>query len=258
MSSVLPFPAPERRAAPPVVAPSRRPQAGGAGGHRERLRHRARTAGLAHLPDYELLELFLFRSQPQGDVKPVAKALLTRFGSLAAVLAAPVEDLMTVRAEDARGRVKGVGAETALDLAALHEVARRVLREEAANRAVIASWTALVSYVRVALQHEPREQFRVLFLDNHNKLILDEIQNRGTVDHAPVYPREVVRRALELSAKNLIIVHNHPSGDPTPSRADIQMTRQVVDAARALEIAVHDHLVVGREGVASFRQLGLM
>jgi DNA repair protein RadC len=257
MSSVLPFPAPDRPAPSPAAEP-RRSGATGAGGHRERLRQRARSAGLHHLPDYELLELFLFRSQPQGDVKPVAKALLARFGSLAAVLAAPVEDLMTVRAEDARGRVRGVGVETALDLSALHEVARRVLREEAANRPVIASWTALVAYVRVALQHEPREQFRVLFLDNHNKLILDEVQNRGTVDHAPVYPREVVRRALELSAKNLIIVHNHPSGDPTPSRADIQMTRQVIDAARALEIAVHDHLVVGREGVASFRQLGLM
>ena len=227
-------------------------------GHRERLRDRARSAGLQHLPDYELLELFLFRSQPQGDVKPIAKALLARFGSLAAVLAASVEDLMTVRAEDSRGRLKGVGAETALDLAALHEVARRVVKEEASKRPVISSWSALLAYVRVALQHEPREQFRVLYLDNRNQLILDEVQNRGTVDHAPVYPREVVRRALELSAKAMIIVHNHPSGDPTPSRADIEMTRQVIEAARALDLSVHDHLVVGREGVASFKQLGLM
>lgn len=181
MSSVLPFPVPEPRAAPPRRRMS--PAPAGLSGHRERLRQRARGAGLHHLPDYELLELFLFRSQPQGDVKPIAKALLARFGSLAAVLASPVEDLMTVKAEDARGRTRAVGAEIALDLAALHEVARRVLREEAANRPVISSWTALVSYVRVALQHEPREQFRVLFLDNHNKLILDEIQNRGTVDH---------------------------------------------------------------------------
>ena len=157
-----------------------------------------------------------------------------------------------------RGRMKGVGAETALDLAALHEIARRVTLEEAARRPVISSWTALVAYVRLSLQHEPREQFRVLFLDNRNQLLLDEVQNRGTVDHAPVYPREVVRRALELSAKNLIIVHNHPSGDPTPSRADIDMTRQIVEAAQALAITVHDHLVVGRQGVASFRQLGLM
>ena len=176
----------------------------------------------------------------------------------AAVLAASVEDLMTVRAEDSRGRSKGVGAETALDLAALHEVSRRVAKEEANKRTVISSWTALLSYVRLSLQHEPREQFRVLYLDKKNQLILDEIQNRGTVDHAPVYPREVVRRALELSASAMIIVHNHPSGDPTPSRADIDMTRQVIEAARALSVQVHDHLIVGREGVASFKQLGLM
>jgi DNA repair protein RadC len=227
-------------------------------GHRERLRERARGAGIHHLPDYELLELFLFRSQPQGDVKPIAKALLARFGSLAAVLAASVEDLMTVKAQDTRGRAKGIGAETALDLAALHEVSRRVTLEEPEKRTVISAWSALLSYVRLSLQHEPREQFRVLYLDNRNQLILDEIQNRGTVDHAPVYPREVVRRALELSAKAMIIVHNHPSGDPTPSRPDIDMTRQVVEAARALNIEVHDHLVVGRDGVASFKQLGLM
>jgi DNA repair protein RadC len=227
-------------------------------GHRERLRDRARGAGLQHLPDYELLEFFLFRSQPQGDVKPIAKALLARFGSLAAVLAASVEDLMTVRCEDTKGRTKGIGAETALDLAALHEVSRRVALEEAGKRTVISSWTALLAYVRLSLQHEPREQFRVLYLDNRNQLILDEIQNRGTIDHAPVYPREVVRRALELSAKSMIIVHNHPSGDPTPSRPDIEMTRQVIEAARALELSVHDHLIVGRDGVASFKQLGLM
>jgi DNA repair protein RadC len=257
MSSVLPFPIPPSRM--PEAAPNvpRTPKPHHAG-HRERLRDRARGAGIHHLPDYELLELFLFRSQPQGDVKPIAKALLARFGSLAAVLAAPVEDLITVKAEDTRGRMKGIGAETALDLAALHEVARRVIKEEANKRTVISSWTALVAYVRLSLQHEAREQFRVLYLDNRNQLILDEIQNRGTVDHAPVYPREVVRRALELSAKSMIIVHNHPSGDPTPSRPDIEMTRQIVEAARALGIDVHDHLIVGRDGVASFKQLGLM
>ena len=257
MSAVLPFPAPTRRGVPSsaeVVAI----RSAGLTGHRERLRDRARSAGLHHLPDYELLELFLFRSQPQGDVKPIAKALLARFGSLAAVLAASVEDLMTVRTEDARGRARGIGAETALDLAALHEVTRRITLEAAAKRPVISSWTALLAYVRLSLQHEPREQFRVLYLDNRNQLILDEIQNRGTVDHAPVYPREVVRRALELSAKSMIIVHNHPSGDPTPSRPDIQMTRQIIEAARALDLSVHDHLIVGRDGVASFKQLGLM
>ncbi len=130
--------------------------------------------------------------------------------------------------------------------------------EEPAKRTVISSWSALLAYVRLSLQHEPREQFRVLYLDNRNQLILDEIQNRGTVDHAPVYPREVVRRALELSASAMIIVHNHPSGDPTPSRADIDMIRQVIEAGRALNVEVHDHLIVGRDGVASFKQLGLM
>ena len=239
----------------PTTAPTVAPHHAG---HRERLRHRARTAGLHHLPDYELLELFLFRSQPRGDVKPIAKALLSRFGSFAAVLAASVEDLMTVRIEDARGKIRGVGLETALDLAALHEVARRVAREPTVRRAVISSWTALLAYVRVALQHEPREQFRVLYLDKKNQLILDEVQNRGTVDHAPVYPREVVRRGLEVSAAAMILVHNHPSGDPTPSRADIDMTRQIIQAAKALNVEVHDHLIVGREGVTSFKQLGLM
>ena len=190
--------------------------------------------------------------------KDVVESAKARFGSLAAVLAAPVEDLMTVKAEDTKGRMKGIGTETALDLAALHEVARRVIKEEANKRTVISSWTALVAYVRLSLQHEAREQFRVLYLDNRNQLILDEIQNRGTVDHAPVYPREVVRRALELSARSMIIVHNHPSGDPTPSRPDIEMTRQIIEAARALGIDVHDHLIVGRDGVASFKQLGLM
>ena len=227
-------------------------------GHRERLRDRARHSGLPSLPDYELLELFLFRSQPQGDVKPLAKALLARFGSLSAVLAAPIEDLTTIRAEDSKGRAKSIGAETALDLMALHEVARRITREEVEKRPVISSWTALLAYVRLSMQHEAREQFRVLYLDKKNQLIQDEILNRGTVDHAPVYPREVVRRALELSSSAIILVHNHPSGDPTPSRADIDMTRQIIEAARALSIEVHDHLIVGRHGVSSFKQLGLM
>lgn len=227
-------------------------------GHRERLRQRALSGGLAALPDYELLELFLFRSQPQGDVKPIAKALLARFGSLGGVLAASIEELSAVRATDSRGRTRGIGEQTGLDLCALHEVVRRVAKEEPAKRTVISSWTALLSYVRLALQHEPREQFRVLYLDRKNQLILDEICNRGTVDHAPVYPREVVRRALEVSATAVILVHNHPSGDPTPSRADIEMTKQIVEAGRLLNVQVHDHLVVGREGVASFRSLGLL
>ncbi len=216
-------------------------------GHRERLRERA-LKSLDAVPDYELLELFLFRTFPRGDIKPIAKALLTRFGSLGAVATASVEDLRTV---------PGVGEQAALDLKLLGEVTLRVGRETIRKRTVIGSWSALLAYVKVALANEPREQFRVLFLDNKNQLILDEIQNRGTVDHAPVYAREVMRRALELSASSVILVHNHPSGDPTPSGADITMTREVVDAGRALKISVHDHLVVGREGVASFKALGL-
>ena len=216
-------------------------------GHRERLRERA-LKSLDAVPDYELLELFLFRTFPRGDIKPVAKALLTRFGSLGAITTASVEDLRTV---------PGVGEQAALDLKLLGEVTLRVGRETIRKRTVIGSWSALLAYVKVALANEPREQFRVMFLDRKNQLILDEIQNRGTVDHAPVYAREVMRRALELSASSVILVHNHPSGDPTPSGADIAITREVVDAGRALKISVHDHLVVGREGVASFKALGL-
>jgi DNA repair protein RadC len=226
-------------------------------GHRDRLRARARQAGLEALPDYELLELFLFRSIPQRDVKPLGKKLLERFGAFSAALAASVEELGTVEAVDSRGRKLKIGPETALDLKLLHEATRRVAGERVQGRTVISSWSALLAYVRVALAHEPREQFRVLYLDRKNQLIQDEVMNRGTVDHAPVYPREVMRRALELSASAVILVHNHPSGDPTPSRADVEMTQRVVEAGRALNVVVHDHLVVGRDGVASFKALGL-
>ncbi|MEW5688335.1 MAG: DNA repair protein RadC [Pseudomonadota bacterium] len=218
-------------------------------GHRERLRERASAGGLAALPDYEVLELFLFRSIPRGDVKPLAKQLLARFGSLGGVLGATAEDLRTVA---------GVGEAAALDLKLLHEAGLRTAREQVTRRPVISSWSALLAYVKTALAHEAREQFRVLFLDKKNQLIADEIMNRGTVDHAPVYPREVVRRALELSASAIILVHNHPSGDPTPSGADVDMTRQIIDAARPMRISVHDHLIAGRDGVASLKALGLM
>jgi len=227
-------------------------------GHRERLRERARKGGLTALPDYELLELFLFRSQPQGDVKPIAKALLARFGSLSAVVGASLPELLSVKAMDSRDRPKGLGQETALDLMSLHELSRRIVADPVRKRTVISSWTALLDYVRVALQHESREQFRVLYLDKKNRLIADEIMGHGTVDHAPVYPREVVKRALELAASSVILAHNHPSGDPTPSQADIDMTRQVIEAGRLLKITVHDHLVIGRDGVASFKSLGLI
>lgn len=218
-------------------------------GHRERLRERASAGGLSALPDYEVLELLLCRSVPRGDVKPLAKHLLARFGSLGGVLGATLEELRTVA---------GIGKAVALDLKLLQETTLRIGRDQIARRPMISSWAALLAYVKTALAHEAREQFRVIFLDRKNQLIADEVMNRGTIDHAPVYPREVVRRALELSASAVILIHNHPSGDPTPSSADIDMTRQIIAAARPLHIAIHDHLVVGRDGVASFKALGLM
>jgi DNA repair protein RadC len=218
-------------------------------GHRERLRARAASGGLAAVPDYEALELLLFRTLPRGDVKPLAKRLLARFGSLGAVLGASPAALRTV---------PGVGDALALDLALVHELGLRTAREQVARRPVISSWSALVAYVKQVLAHETREQFRVIYLDKKNQLIADEVMNHGTVDHAPVYPREVARRALELAASSLILVHNHPSGDPSPSAADIEMTRQVVGALRPLNIKVHDHLIAGRDGVASLSGLGLM
>ena len=189
-----------KEAAQPGLWPAPRPHHAG---HRDRLRDRAREGGLGALPDYELLELYLFRSIPRADVKPLAKALIARFGSLSAVWAASVEELCTV---------PGVGESVALDLRLVHEAVQRAGRETVARRPVISSQSALQAYVKMALAHEPREQLRVLFLDTRNQLIADEVMNRGTVDHAPAYPREIMRRALERSAKSVILVHNHPTG----------------------------------------------
>jgi DNA repair protein RadC len=235
---------------PAVAAPSRAKATAKShhDGHRGRLRERA-AISFAALPDYELLELLLARSLPRGDIKPIAKDLLARFGSLAGVLGAALEELRTVQ---------GVGAAAALDLKLLQEATLRMGRGEMRKRTVITSWTALLAYAKAAMAGAPREQFRVLFLDKKNQLIADEVMGEGTVDHAPVYPREVMRRALELSASAVILAHNHPSGDPTPSAADVEMTRQVVDAGRPLRITVHDHIVVGRDGVASLKALGLL
>lgn len=226
------------------------------GGHRNRLRHRARLGGVSALPDYELLELFLFRSIPQRDVKPLAKALLARFGSLPAALSAPLEDMLQVSAVDNKGKALRMTADIVLDLALMFEATRRMVAEPLKRSTVISSWSALVSYLKVTLAHEPREQFRILFLDKKNQLIADEIMGHGTVDHAPAYPREIMRRALELSSSSVILVHNHPSGDPMPSQGDIDMTKQIVAAGKPLKITVHDHLIVGREGVASLKQIG--
>ena len=226
------------------------------GGHRRRLRDRARKGGVSALPEYELLELFLFRSIPQRDVKPLAKALIARFGSLSAALSAPLEDMLQVSALDTKGKTLKVTADIALDLQLMFEATRRLVAEPLKRTTVISSWSALISYLRVTLAHEPREQFRVLFLDKKNQLMADEIMGLGTVDHAPAYPREIMRRALEWSSSNLILVHNHPSGDPAPSQGDIDLTKAVVAAGKPLGITVHDHLIVGREGVASLRQAG--
>ena len=218
-------------------------------GHRERLRARFRDQGAASLADYELLELALFRALPRRDTKPLAKALLKRFGSLAEVLSAPPERLK---------EVESVGDAVVGELKLIKAFAERLASEAVRKRPVLASWSALLDYCRAAMAFEEREQFRILFLDKRNVLIADEVQQRGTVDHTPVYPREVMRRALELSATALILVHNHPSGDPTPSRADIQMTETIVEVGRPLGIIVHDHLIIGREGHASFKGLGLI
>jgi len=218
-------------------------------GHRQRLRERFREAGADALSDYELLEAVLFRAQPRRDVKPLAKALIATFGSFAEVISAPVSRL---------AEVKGLGEATITELKLIQAAASRLLRGEVKKRPVLSSWSAVLDYCRTAQAFADREQFRVLFLDKRNQLIADELQQVGTVDHTPVYPRELVKRALELSATAVILVHNHPSGDPTPSQADIQMTQQIIAVAGPLGIAVHDHIIVGKEGHASLKGLKLM
>lgn len=218
-------------------------------GHRGRLRARFMEGGVDALPDYELLELLLFHAIPQGDQKPLAKELLARFGSLPAVLAATPERLK---------QIKGVGDRVVQELKIAQAIGIRIAKRETQDRDVISSWDSLISYCRAAMAHETIEQFRVLFLDRKNRLIRDEVQHKGTVDHAPAYPREIVKRALELDSSAIILVHNHPTGDPTPSRADIEMTKEIASAAKPLRITVHDHVVIGKNGHASFRALGLM
>ena len=218
-------------------------------GHRERLRGRFRAAGADAISDYELLELVLFRAIPQRDVKPLAKDLIAKFGSFPEVISAPPARL---------AEVKGVGEAAITELKVVHAAAGRIARGQVQKRPVLSSWSSVIDYCRTTMAFADKEQFRVLFLDKRNQLIADELQQVGTVDHTPVYPREVVKRALELSATALILVHNHPSGDPTPSHADVQMTQTIIDVARPLGIAVHDHIIVGREGHASFKGLRLI
>jgi DNA repair protein RadC len=218
-------------------------------GHRERLKERFREAGHEALPDYELLELILFRSIPRRDVKALAKQLIAKFGSFAEVISAPADRLM---------EVKGIGETVATDLRLIFAASQRVAKGEVKKKVALGSWSEVIGYCRTAMAFETREQFRILFLDKRNGLIADEVQQTGTVDHTPVYPREVVKRALELSATAVILVHNHPSGDPTPSTADITMTRQIVEIAKPLGILVHDHIIIGRDGHASLKGLKLM
>ncbi|WP_421850767.1 RadC family protein [Oricola sp.] len=228
----------------PKSPPSPQPHAG----HRERLRRRFAEGGAQALADYELLELLLFRSIPRKDTKPIAKALIARFGSFAGVLGADPQRLR---------EVPGVKDAVAADLKTIAEAARRMLKTDISKREVLGSWDAVIAYCTATMAHETREQFRILFLDKKNALIADEVQQVGTVDHTPVYPREVMRRALELASTAIILVHNHPSGDPTPSRADIEMTHKIADVAKSLGIAVHDHVIIGKNGHASLKGLGL-
>jgi DNA repair protein RadC len=218
-------------------------------GHRQRLRQRFLTAGSEAISDYEMLELILFRAIPQRDVKPLAKELLATFGSFSEVIAAPAERLK---------EVDGLGEAAIAELKIVQAAANRLVRGEVKARQLLSSWSNVLDYCRAAMAFESKEHFRILFLDKGNHLIADEQHQTGTVDHTPVYPREVVKRALELSATAVILVHNHPSGDPTPSRADIDMTRAIIEVARPLGIAVHDHLIVGKDGHASLRALKLM
>jgi DNA repair protein RadC len=218
-------------------------------GHRRRLRERFLRAGAEALADYELLELLLFLAHPRGDVKPLAKRLIEHFGSFADTIAA---DQAALR------RIEGIGETSIAALKTAEAAALRLIRQRVLDKPVIGSWQQLIDYCRASMAALKIEQFRVLFLDRKNRLLADELQQRGTVDHTPVYPREVVKRALELSASAIIMVHNHPSGDTTPSRADIEMTHEVARAAEALGLSLHDHVIVGKSGATSLKSQGLM
>jgi DNA repair protein RadC len=218
-------------------------------GHRERLRERFYGAGPEALSDYELLEMALFPALPRRDTKPLAKALLKEFGSFAEVVHAPVARLR---------EVDGIGEASINQIKLLAAAASRVAKGEIKRKLALSSWNDVIEYCRSGMAFSDKEQFRLLFLDKRNQLIADEIQQTGTIDHTPVYPREVIKRALELSATALVLVHNHPSGDPTPSQADIQMTKAIVQIATPLGIAVHDHIIVGKNGHASLKAMKLI
>lgn len=235
-------------AQPDLLAPAPGPASASAG-HRERMRARLLRAGPDAVADYELLEMVLFLALPRRDTKPIARALLARFGSFAAAISAPPHDL--------RG-VEGMGEAGTAALKIVQAAALRLAGAEIRDRPLLNNWDRLIAYLSAAMAREPIEQFRVLYLDTRNRLLADEAQSRGSVNHTPVYPREVVRRALELQATALLLVHNHPSGDPSPSRDDIEMTQEIARAAKALEIVLHDHIIVGNGTHLSFRQQGLL
>jgi len=237
------------------VEPSERPERADSSeaphyhGHRERLRERFHAAGPEALSDYELMEMVLFSARAQGDVKPLAKSLIKTFGSFAEAVHAPETRLR---------EVKGVGDKTITQLKLIAAAAQRISKGQLKQRTLLSSWDDVIAHCRTSLAFADKEQFCILFLDKRNQLISEEVQQTGTVDHTPVYPREVIKRALELSATALILVHNHPSGDPSPSQADVQMTKAIIDIAAPLGIAVHDHIIVGRNGHASLKGLKLI
>lgn len=239
-------PRPAMAGAPGPAPADRRPHYWG---HRERLRQRFLAGGHAAMPEYELLEILLFNAIPRIDVKPLAKRLIATFGDLAGVVAASEHRLL---------KVEGCDRRVYLQLRLVSAIAERMSRAQVMGRCAISSWDALLSYCRTAMAFRETEQFRILFLDARNTLIADEEQARGTVNHVPVYPREVAKRALELNATAIILVHNHPSGDPSPSRADVDMTAQIEEACRAIGVTLHDHVVIGRGGAVSFRAEGLI
>ncbi len=218
-------------------------------GHRDRLRARFLTGGADALADYEMLELLLFMAIPRRDVKPLAKTLLAQFGNLAGVLNAPQAALL---------KHDGLSETAVTALKSVQAAAHRMMKQELLNRPVLNSWTRLLDYCAATMAHETRESFRILFLNKKNELIADEIQQTGTVDHTPAYPREIMKRALELGATAMILCHNHPSGDPRPSQADIDMTRTICDAGAPFGIVIHDHIIVSRNGTSSFKTMGLL
>ncbi len=218
-------------------------------GHRERLKSKFHTKGADVLEDYELLELYLFRTIPRRDTKPIAKALIQKFGNFSAVIAAPHARLI---------EVKGVGDAVAKDIMLIQAASLRMMQNDLSDKPILSSWSALLQYCQARMAYKSIEEFRIIFLNKQNRIITDEVQQQGTIDHTPVYPRQVIQRALEHSASAIVLVHNHPSGDPTPSPGDIRMTNQIIEAGKPIGITVHDHLIISKGGSASFKALGLI